>query len=201
MFKRRIKLPAATVARNFFWPRIGWSRSSAYLMHRLGRLGGSPHAVAAGLASGIALSFTPFVGFHFLFAASLAWIIRGNVIASAIGTAVGNPWTFPFIWVWTFEVGLLFGAGSHGTAAEKLDFVALFGNVMKSLLSFDFNYLAEIALPIYGPMLAGSVPTSIAAWVIAYFTFKPIITSYQNARRARRNKKGRAAGARKESEA
>ena len=29
----------------------------------------------------------------------VAFVIRGNLIASMIGTAVGNPFTFPFIWL------------------------------------------------------------------------------------------------------
>jgi hypothetical protein len=35
---------------------------------------------------------------HFVLSALLAYIARANIIASAIGTVVGNPWTFPFIW-------------------------------------------------------------------------------------------------------
>ncbi|MFR8207121.1 MAG: DUF2062 domain-containing protein [Alphaproteobacteria bacterium] len=34
------------------------------------------------------------MGFHLLLAALTAWIIRGNILASALGTAAGNPWTF-----------------------------------------------------------------------------------------------------------
>ena len=36
--------------------------------------------------------------FHILLAMLLALLIRGNLIASGIGTVVGNPWTFPLIW-------------------------------------------------------------------------------------------------------
>ena len=57
--------------------------------------------VAAGVAAGAFTSFTPFMGLHFLFAALFAWAIRGNLLASALGTFVGNPLTFPFIWAAT----------------------------------------------------------------------------------------------------
>jgi hypothetical protein len=41
--------------------------------------------------------FSPFFGLHFFYAALLAWIARGNVLASLIGTFFGNPITFPII--------------------------------------------------------------------------------------------------------
>ena len=69
---------------------------------RLKRLQGTPYSIATGFACGVAISFTPFIGFHMILAALTAWLIRGNIIASAIGTIVGNPWTFPFIWLAVF---------------------------------------------------------------------------------------------------
>ncbi len=50
-------------------------------------------------------SCTPFLGFHILVAMLIAWVIRGNLIASALGTFIGNPITFPVIWLVVFEVG------------------------------------------------------------------------------------------------
>ncbi|WP_330448804.1 DUF2062 domain-containing protein [Paracoccus marcusii] len=43
------------------------------------------------------VNFTPLFGFHFLSAAAVAWIIRGNVLAALLATFVGNPVTLPFI--------------------------------------------------------------------------------------------------------
>ena len=39
---------------------------------------------------------------------TLAWILRGSMAAAIIGTLFGNPWTFPFIWYLSYEVGKLF---------------------------------------------------------------------------------------------
>ncbi len=186
MFKRRHKTSWFAGIREFLWPRTGWIRSTTYLFHRIGRMGPSPHSVAAGLACGIAISFTPFVGLHFVLAALLAWVIRANVIASAIGTATGNPWTFPIIWVWTYNVGTALGMNSAAESAEKLDFATLFANVLKSLLQFDFSYFAESAWPIYGPMLVGSIPTAIVVWIATYLVIRSMVASYHRARRARR---------------
>ena len=67
---------------------------------------GTSGSIAIGVASGVAASFLPFIGLHFLIAALIALLLRGNVLASAIGTFFGNPWTFLFIWVSDYRVGL-----------------------------------------------------------------------------------------------
>lgn len=91
--------------RGFFWPHIGWRRAAKYLGHRIARLPGTPYSIAAGFACGAAVSFTPFFGLHFLFAALLALALRANVLASAFGTIVGNPWTFPLIYAAAHPLG------------------------------------------------------------------------------------------------
>ena len=42
-----------------------------------------------------------------LIAALIAWVFGGNIIASAVGTWAGNPISFPFIWLTTFNIGHL----------------------------------------------------------------------------------------------
>ena len=90
MFKRRIQKTLGDKILGFFWPTIGWQRAWAYIMLRLARLPGSAYSIAGGFACGAAMSFTPFVGLHFVLSAILAWSIRANIIASVIGTTVGN---------------------------------------------------------------------------------------------------------------
>ena len=97
MFRRRKKLSVWEKLRNSIWPQGGWKRYSQYLMMRLHRLKGTPQSIAAGIACGVAISFTPFVGFHFVLAAITAFLLRGNILASALGTAAGNPlFGYPF---------------------------------------------------------------------------------------------------------
>jgi uncharacterized protein (DUF2062 family) len=76
-----------------------------YLVRRATRLAGTPHSIAAGAACGVAISFTPLIGLHLLGAFLLCLLVRGNYLAAAAGTLVGNPWTFPFIWVATDQLG------------------------------------------------------------------------------------------------
>ena len=90
MFKRRRPLTILQKAREFIYPRNGIMRALGYLGHRLRRLPDSPHKIALGLASGVFVSFSPMFGFHFIYAALVAWIVRGNVLASLIGTFFGT---------------------------------------------------------------------------------------------------------------
>jgi uncharacterized protein (DUF2062 family) len=121
MFRRRIQHGWHRRIRDLFWPRSGWRRSSTYVAHRIGRLPGTSYSIAAGFACGAAVSFTPLIGFHFVLAAMLALIVRGNLLASALGTVVGNPWTFPGIWLATYRLGsMVLGQPQEGLTPERL---------------------------------------------------------------------------------
>ena len=185
MFRRRINLGFSEKARNFLWPRAGWRRATKYLLHRLGRLPGTPYSIAGGFACGAAVSFTPFVGLHFILGAIWAWLTRANVVSSLIGTAVGNPWTFPFIWVWIYNLGTWMGVGGGVDHVNELDFAHFFGAVFDATLSFDLPYLLDTAAPIWVPMLVGSIPTTIVAWFAVYFSLKPVIAAYHHRRHRR----------------
>ncbi|HJO68599.1 MAG TPA: DUF2062 domain-containing protein [Rhodospirillales bacterium] len=187
---RRSKQPWTLRFREFLWPRMGWRRSTEYLRHRLARLHATPHEIAAGFACGAAIAVTPFVGTHLVVAAALAWLIRGNIIASAIGSLLGNPWTFPFIWIWTFELGRWMGFDGN-VSTDKVDFVTFFGAMLKAALRFDVRFMFESVWPVLGPMLAGSVPTAIAIWLAIYFPIRSLVASYRSRREIRRLRKER----------
>lgn len=105
MFKRRNPLTLLQKAKQFIWPSMGWVRMAKYLKRRLLRLPDSSAKVAGGLAIGAAISFSPLVGTHIVQAALLASLFRYNIIAAAIGTIFGSPWTFPLIWYASIEFG------------------------------------------------------------------------------------------------
>ncbi len=131
------------------------------------------------------MSFTPFVGLHFLLSAILAWLIRANVVASALGTAVGNPWTFPFIWVWIYELGHWMGVGEDVENIETLDFSAIFGRILEATLNGDVDAISASAGPVFSPMLLGSFPTTIIVWIVFYVPLRKLVEEYQ-IRRARK---------------
>lgn len=174
--------------RELLWPSSGWRRSTNYLFHRVARIPGTPHFIVAGFACGAAVSFTPFVGLHFVLSFLLAWILRGSMIAAALGTAVGNPWTFPFIWIWIYELGHWMLNAQGQIPAETVNFARFFARITGALLRMDMMYLFHTAWPVLWPMFVGSIPTAIAVWFAFYLPFKPMVAAYQHRRRTRRMK-------------
>lgn len=179
LFKRRHPLTFGKRVLSMVWPRIGWRRSATYMGHRLSRLPGSPSGIAAGFACGAAISFTPLIGLHFVGAAALAWAIRGNIFASAVGTVVGNPWTFPFIWAWIFSLGKWILGWEAGRELPE---------------SVSISFIVDYPWEIFLPMLIGAIPTALVAWIVFYFPVLRLVTGYQKARARRlRRKEARAA--------
>ncbi|RMD91547.1 MAG: DUF2062 domain-containing protein, partial [Alphaproteobacteria bacterium] len=98
--------------RQLVYPRGGWWRAATYVWHRLRRLPDSPHRIARGIGAGVFVSFTPLFGMHFVLAALIALLIRGNVLAAVLATFFGNPLTFPLIAAASLKLGaLILGSG------------------------------------------------------------------------------------------
>lgn len=173
MFSRRDKPSLFQRTRGVIWPRAGWRRSGRYIAHRISRMPDTPRSIAIGVASGAAVSFTPFIGLHFLLAAVLAWALRGNILASAIGTAVGNPWTFPFIWVVIYWIGRVV-VGSERTELPT---------------ELSVQHFLDHPVDVFLPMVIGGIPLAIVMWVVFYFLTHRLVVSFQSHRRRRREKK------------
>lgn len=188
MFRRRKKQSFLIKVREFLWPSAGWRRAGHYMKHRLARIDGTPYAIAAGFASGAAVSFTPFVGFHFIFAAIIAWIVRGNILTSAIGTAVGNPWTFPFIWAASYNVGInLLGGTATNDLMGQLD--KMFGNfTIVDLVNDPLNALGPFLETIFFPMLLGGTIIGASLWFFIYWPIYKLVSEYKIKQLKRRQK-------------
>lgn len=168
---RRQRKTCITQLRDAIWPRHGVKRGFKYLAHRVARLPGTPYSIAAGFAAGAAVSFTPFLGLHFILGAFLALAIGGNLIASAIGTAIGNPWTFPFIWSLIYSIGsALVGTDGKGGAPVSLTMHNMFNQPM------DILY----------PMVVGATPVAPFVWALFFLPVYAAVRRYQFMRRTRR---------------
>lgn len=179
MFKRRHEQGYWQKIRGFVWPRSGWRRAGVYVMHRLRRLPGTPHSIATGFACGAAISFTPFVGLHIAIGGLFAWAVGGNVVAAVIGTVVGNPWTFPFIWLGVHHLGsLMLGWNVGDTLPEGL----------------TLTYILDHPLAVLGPLTVGSVPVGAVAWLAFYWPVRRLVADYQELRRRRRARRLKAHG-------
>lgn len=162
-----------------------------YVMHRLSRLPGSGYSIACGFAFGSAISFTPFVGLHLVIAGALAWLFGGNVLAAWIGTLVGNPWTFPFIWLGIYKLGNWILKRNGDVTEEAPDFTDVFSEVWEAALSFDAAGFADGVSAVIIPMTLGGIPCFVIAWVVSYFPMKYVVDGFKRQRVVRLKRKRR----------
>ena len=78
---------------------VSLSKLLRLLKMKIYRIRDFPESVAIGLAWGAAVSFTPLLGFHLIICYLGTVLMRGNLIATTVGSVIGNPWTFPFFFI------------------------------------------------------------------------------------------------------
>jgi uncharacterized protein len=191
VFKRRDKRSWGRVATEALWPRGGWTRAAHYMKHRLRRLPDAPHRIARGVFAGVLISFTPLFGLHFGGAALLAWVMRGNILASLMATFVGNPITFPFIAGFGVELGnwMLGHPGVMSPLEIFSDFgqagAEFWGNVT-SLFNDDvahWDRLNRFFFRVYLPYLLGGSLLGLVGGIASYYVSLPVIIAYQHRRK------------------
>lgn len=172
LFRRRKPAGLAEKLRGLLWPRKGFLRTFTYFRKRILRLSASPHAIALGVALGVAISWTPFLGFHIVMAMATAYVLGGSVIAATLGTGFGNPVTFPFIWALCWEFGNAMLGGGQAVGGQSVDLLAM-------LQKLRFS---ELWTPVIEPMLIGCLPPALISGALVY------LLTYYGARsfRARR---------------
>lgn len=168
-FRRRTPVRPLERLRAIFWPRMGFRRSLRYMKLRLVRLSASPYSVAAGVAVGVAVAWTPFLGIHIIIAMAIGFVLRANLVAAALGTTFANPLTFPIIWASTWELGhIILGRGDRGVSSH-VDFVQLFSHM---------NFL-QLWRPVLEPMTVGAVIPAAVSAAVAYVGVYGIISSFR----------------------
>ena len=78
-FGRRKKTDIFLFFKNSIKFLFSFKRTKKYILVNLKRMKGSSHEIAIGLACGISISFTPFLGLHALLAITLAQDIASDV--------------------------------------------------------------------------------------------------------------------------
>ncbi len=181
--KKRLIISIYNSMKIFF----AFSRTKKYISLSIKRIKGTPQALSLGLATGIAISFTPFIGLHALLAIFISFIIGGSMAAALIGTLFGNPWTFPFIWYLTFEIGQFI---NYGFFSYEEDFsfkiikkeISTLLVILKNIIVFaNIPELEENLgkLKLIPFMIVGSIPLVFITWIVSYFSFYIIFKSYR----------------------
>ena len=167
--------------RDGVWPRMGLRRYGAYLRHRVMRLSASPHAIAAGVASGAAVSMLPLIGLHFLLGFLVAFAVRGNMIAAAIGTVWGNPLTFPLFFAASYALGDWLTGGGGVSATEGAQLEATGDQLSQGLFASGFGAV----WPTFKTMMIGGLPIAIGVFAIFYVVVRLVVTRFRALRQAR----------------
>lgn len=167
IFKRRKKQSIWRKTRELCWPSMGWARTAEYYRHRMFREGDSIHRITAGLAIGASISFTPFLGTHFVQAAFLAVLFRVNWPAAMIGTFWGNPWTFPFLFWSSYALGTFIlrslGYGEVIALPDQINF-----EFLRQETGSFFDYMIDNPMKILLPFAIGGYFAAMLFFPLAY---------------------------------
>ncbi len=194
MFKRRNKLTFLQTLAQAIWPRGGWGRAFHYMRHRMRRLPDTPHKIARGVFAGVLTVFTPFFGLHFLIAALLARVMRGNIVAALLATFVGNPLTYVPIGMISMKTGHLllgtrFDPNAHHSIVGKFFAAAedLRTNALALFTDADANWVAlgQFWHEVFLPYLIGGLVPGVILGLVGYYLTLPLILAYQKRRKGR----------------
>lgn len=178
LFQRRDPESLNNKIRNLIWPKQGWVRTVKYYKYRAVRIEDSVYSIAAGLAFGCAISFTPAFGTHLIQSAVFCWIVRANWFAAAIATTFGNPFTFPLLWSVSGVVGVfLFKVLGFG---EYLDGYYFPENIEE---------IGDLPVKFLLPVMVGGYVVGLAVYPPFYYTFRAMLRTARAARKARMTKK------------
>lgn len=206
VFRRRDRRPIWRAVLETLWPRGGWARAAQYVKHRVRRLPDTPEKISRGIWAGVFTSFTPFYSLHFFIAMGLAVIMRGNILASLMGTFFGNPLTYlPIAWSALATGHWLLGTRMDRSLLadhEGKDFCAIgcqFGNAFSDLghnfiaiftdKTMNWHGLHMFYDEVFYPYMIGGILPGIITATVCYYLSVPVIKVYQNSRRKRLREK------------
>ena len=186
MFRRRDTRAPLRALADAIYPPGGWARAFHYIKHRERRLPDPPHKIARGIFAGVFTTFTPFYGFHFLVAAVIAKLLRGNIIAALLATFFGNPLTYLPIGVASLKTGY-FLLGMRPQSQEEVHrslggkFMDAGGDLKNNFIALftdqqaDWSGLRVFYDEVYFPYMIGGIIPGIITALVFYYLSVPVI--------------------------
>ena len=179
-----ISRPASGEARRSIWG--AWSESLKTVARRLVNLRASPHEIALGCAIGAFVSITPLLGVQTILAVLLAACCARSVPAAIAGTFVGNPLSWPFIWVSTYAMGLQI-VGLEGVldpATFQHNMLLVWAAVV-DLSAVSRCHGDAVVGRLFWPMLAGSIPMGLLTGAVVYYICRNGVQAWRHRRMTR----------------
>lgn len=166
-----MKIPLPRAFRRRRRHPLSWRRRARlFLLDLLGREE-TPERVAAALAVGVGVGFSPFIGAHVVIAILLALAFRLNKIDTVIGQFAGNPWTLPPL----YAIGYTLGRALLGfDAAEVPDLP------WKKLLHSDFwkSFTGDAFAPRLASFILGTSVLAVGGALATYFACCELLRRY-----------------------
>jgi len=190
VFKRRDRRAIWQILLDFLYPRGGWARAFEYVKHRLRRLPDTPQKIGRGIWAGVFVCFTPLFGLHFVAAAIIARVTRGNILAALMATFFGNPLTFPPIGyvsinLGSWMIGLPPGRNQHLGQKFVDASYDLWNNILAIFTPAPINWrgLEVFYDDVFFPYLVGGLVPGLITATLAYYTAVPLIGAFQKRRK------------------
>lgn len=185
LFRRRTAPGFAEMLRVALWPRRSWWRSARYVGLRIVRVKSSPHRVALGVAAGVFVAFTPFLGLQMLFACALAFMLRASIPAAMLGTFVGNPLSWPLMWTGAYMAGSFLLGVKQPLRAETLEsHIDVLGRAVRTGSPQHIDAAASLIEPLFLPLMMGGAALGLFCAAIFYYTARVAVAASQTRRRA-----------------
>lgn len=122
------------------------------------------------------------MGLHFLIAFAIAYIVAGNFLAAGLGTFIGNPVTFPFIWAATYSSGnfILHRKMDEGDGSGIMKLADV--QWMDLGWSGILEVMGGIWEPLLKPMLIGGIPIGTTFAIVAYILTRAASRKFRDRR-------------------
>lgn len=141
----------------------------------------SPERVAAAIALGIGIGFSPFVGLHLWIALGLALLFGLNKVDAILGTLVGNVWTWPPVFHFGYRLGRWMLGYSHHRV-PSLNWEPILHGGWNRIL-----HPLEVARQVFGPraflprfasFILGTTTIAAAIGLATYFAAVSVLALY-----------------------
>jgi len=139
-----------------------------YYWLKLLRLQDSPERIALGIAIGVFINFTPFLGFHTIMALLAFFVFPINRFATIVTVWVNTPWTVPFFLALDYQLG-------SWLLGIKVDWQAFNFDNLSSLMA--------LGQEVFLTLMTGGMLLGIVCAIAIYYPSLYLIRLYRHRRR------------------
>jgi hypothetical protein len=137
-----------------------------------------PERVAAAIALGVGLGFSPLLGFHIVLALAVATLFRLNRLDALLGQFAGNPWTIPPVFAAGYQIGRAI-LGQRARQVPKMSWDVLLGKditwILHPIETVQAVFGGRGFLPRLEAFLIGTTLLSAAIGIGSYFIARAVL--------------------------